>query len=35
MNSNEIIIIYQEANKTPELKKIKNDISEFERLVGR
>lgn len=35
MKNNEIIVIYQETNQVPQLKKINNDISEFEKLVGR
>lgn len=35
MKNNEIVIIYKDINKAPELRKIKNDISEFEKLLGR
>ena len=35
MKNNEIIVIYQETSQVPQLKKINNDISEFEKLVGR
>ena len=35
MKNNEIIVIYQETSQAPQLKKINNDISEFEKLVGR
>lgn len=35
MKNNEVVVIYKEINKVPELKKIKNDISEFEKLLGR
>lgn len=35
MKSNEIIVIFKEINKAPELKKIKNNISEFEKLLNR
>ena len=35
MKNNDIVIIYKDINKAPELRKIKNDISEFEKLLGR
>ena len=35
IKNNEVVVIYKEINKVPELKKIKNDISEFEELLGR
>lgn len=35
MKNNDIVVIYKETNKTAELKKIKNNISEFEKLLGR
>ena len=35
MNNNEKIIIYQEVGKLPTLQKIKNDIENFENLLGR
>ena len=35
MKNNDIVVIYKETNKSPELKKIKNYISEFEKLLGR
>lgn len=34
MNS-EIVIIYQEVGKKAQLQKIKNDICEFEKIIGR
>ena len=34
MQKSEIVIIYKEPGKTPILKKIKNDISEFEKILG-
>lgn len=34
METNEIIIIYKEVGKIPELKKVKNNIQEFEKLLG-
>lgn len=33
--NDEIIIIYQEAGKTLKLQKIKNNVSEFETMLGR
>jgi hypothetical protein len=35
MTNNKIIIIYQKVGKPPELKKINNNIVQFEELVGR
>lgn len=35
MKNNEVVVIYKEINKAPELRKIKNDIFEFEKLLGR
>ena len=35
MKNNEVVVIYKEINKAPELMKIKNDISEFEKLLSR
>jgi len=35
MKTNEIIVIYKEVGKSPALQKIKNDISEFEEILGR
>lgn len=34
MKKDEIIIIYKEVGKNPELKKIKNNIQEFEHILG-
>lgn len=34
MKKDEIIIIYKEVGKNPELKKIKNNIQEFEQILG-
>lgn len=33
--NNEIIIIFQEVEKKPNLQKIKNDLCEFEKIIGR
>lgn len=35
MKNNDIVVIYKEINKVPKLKKIKNDISAFKKLLGR
>lgn len=35
MKNNDIVVIYKEINKVPEFKKIKNDISAFEKLLDR
>jgi hypothetical protein len=35
MKTNEIIVIYQEVGKSPELQKIKNDVQEFENILER
>ena len=35
MKTNEIIVIYQEVGKSPELQKIKNDVEEFENILER
>lgn len=35
MKNNEIIVIYQSVGKSPELKKIKNDVKEFEKILER
>ena len=35
MKNDEIIIIYQEVGKLPNLKKIKNDMRSFEEMLGR
>ena len=35
MRTNEIIVIYQEVGKSPELQKIKNDIKEFQKILER
>lgn len=35
MKTNEIIVIYQEVGKSPELQKIKNDVKEFEKVLER
>lgn len=34
MKTNEIIVIYQEVGKSPELQKIKNDVKEFEKMLN-
>ena len=34
MKKDEIIIMYKEVGKNPELKKIKNNIQEFEQILG-
>ncbi len=34
MKKSEIVVIYKDPGKTPILKKIKNDISEFEKILG-
>lgn len=35
MKNNEIIVIYQEVGKSPNLQRIKNDIYSFEKLLER
>lgn len=35
MRTNEIIVIYQEVGKSPELQKVKNDIKEFQKALER
>lgn len=35
MKNNEIIVIYQDVGKIPELQKIKNDVKEFEKIIER
>ena len=35
MKNNEIIIIYKEVGKSPTLRKIKNDLKDFENLLER
>ena len=34
MNNNDIVVIYQEVGKEPKIQKIKNDICEFENILG-
>ena len=35
MNNNDIVVIYKEVGKESKIQKIKNDISEFEKILER
>lgn len=35
MKNSEIIVIYQDVGKMPELQKIKNDVNELEKILER